>query len=269
MQRRTYKLIAFFGFIIILLNLFTPTIKQVKAQAEQPHIVKSIPIDSVAQIAVNPNNGRAYVTSFDNKLHVIDGGNYSDSTYPISGGHHVAVSPKTDNVYIVQPGLSQVLVLNGANMQSIGEVPTHLPSGSALPERITVDALHGVVYVEMGDDSSSDGSYNGWLSFKEDAREPVIGYSSSDSDFGIIDIAINPSTQHLYLSTIGRALNSYDYVFDGTNGNILTKHPDPWAAGSIAVNTGANKIYASSYRGCINKTLHLAVIAYPLHNRWA
>ncbi|MBX7221567.1 MAG: hypothetical protein K1Y36_16575 [Blastocatellia bacterium] len=144
------------------------------------------------------------------------------------GTHFVAVNPKTNRIYLSAQtdDLSKgaVLVVDGSTVRMIEKIPLQSDS---LVDKVWVNAATNRIYIRALTAQVIcvlDGNTSAFL-----GELPVSG---------VLDLAINPITNRLYVSTVSDIT-----VFDGdthANLGVITN-----SGGALAVNPHTNQVYAA------------------------
>jgi hypothetical protein len=254
--------LGFLGFVEVVgtCNTITPTptptltptnipIENTSPDNNLVKVITSIPIEYPDAIAINPNNHRVYLTSrngffYTYHMYTVDANSYRVTTYQIEfDTPWISVNPASDTLYTsYDQGPPYNFSLHaGSDLHLVVQIPN--PFGISGPI-MSVDAQHGIMYVS-GTVNPNKTNSPAWGRVYEATHTSDIGYVFDTQGTYICTMAVNPSTQHLYVSLYKRGLS----VFQGKDLLLDKKDSNSDCYRSFAVNENKNRVYASSNNG--------------------
>ena len=193
-------------------------------------VVRTVPVLSPNQVAFSPTLNRIYITNRNaGTLTVLDAATYATvATVPVEAlPFGVAVNPITHRVYVANYASNSVSVVDGLTNTVIARVG--LPN---LPTFVAVDASRNLAYV-----------LSNWAGaiYVIDASNAVRQLANV-GDSGLVGIAVNPTLNRVYVSSIGGKV----YVYNAANAERLAVLDAPGDLHALAVNTNGNAIYVAA-----------------------
>jgi YVTN family beta-propeller protein len=215
------------------------------AHAIAQKLIEYVPMNSPIAVAVNPVTNMVYAANYnDATVSVMDGSsNAVVATISVGPGpFSLAVNPVTNLIYVSNSGTPQgtgmsIMVIDGSSNTVTGTLPL-----VTYPGFIAVNPTTNMVY--FTDQYASlfvavmDGSTN----------QVVAQVLVKEGGCCLYGMALNSVTNRLYLSIDTYTDNgSYIAVMDATRNEMTGKFTPPGLkfAGTLAVDTGLNRLYTS------------------------
>jgi DNA-binding beta-propeller fold protein YncE len=201
-------------------------------------------IDSIADVAVDPNSNAVYVATSDG-LVVVNGSTDAIATtvLPNLQLSDIAVNPVTDTVYVTgftTVGYMEtsdivtqwVYVLDGATNALITSISFGSPAHQPTEAYVTVDPVTDTVYVALPPDFGY-AAING-----ETGTATVVSQS-----FETTGLTVDPATNELYVTPFNANDDLFLYVLNGSTGTFLQTLPITSEVQHIAVDPATNALY--------------------------
>ena len=152
--RHTVVLAAVTGLVSLIILMSGAGLQATPAIADVPAVIGTVQVGSgnagngPEGLAIDPDHNRIFVAnSRDNAVYVINGDTNAVVTITnaaLLNPWGAAYNPNNGKVYVASNGRNSVVVINAATLvveQEIGD------SSINLPDQVTVDALHNLIYV--------------------------------------------------------------------------------------------------------------------------
>ena len=199
---------------------------------------------TVGGVAVDDVRGKVYVTS-NEQLFVVDTDTLT-ATFTgfaaASGLHGVVVNPTTNKIYVTHgsgSGDDAATAIDGANYQVFNTIPV-----GVIPGRPAIDTQRNKIYVpNRGNSGNSITVIDG----ATDSFETTI-YNQSAGDHSVGAVAVNPTTNRLYIADTGEGYVGWITAFDLPGGEFRGEVATDRLPIAIAVNATTGRIFTANDR---------------------
>lgn len=198
---------------------------------ENYSILKTIPLPTyVLNVAFNPANNKLYASEKVNRhVRVIDTISFSQSTIPVPGyPQNIAINPITKKVYVDSQGFAgndKLFVIDADSNAATGPIDLNGVAGG-----VVVNPSTNRIYASAGPRKTRvlSGADNSVL-----ADLP-----------GILVMAVDPAGNRLYAQAVVNDEATLVAIDGGTH-NVIASFDFEIQPGSVAIDTGANRLYAA------------------------
>lgn len=225
-------------------------------------IVGEIPVPvPIANIAVQSATNRIYATNRDGDMIVINGETNQvekiiQFTLPPDYDRAIAVNPVTNQIFIVDSGGGNVVVIDGATDSIIRTIPV-----GSQPGFIAINPMTNRIYIcdfQSPKLSVIDGNTNMLL------KQVPIGTSNADSQGSLREIAVDPTLNRIYVKD---NLTSV-LVVDGDTNQVTGMLQSGSGTARIGVQETTHQIYVVNEQqdtvSVFNHTNNLQITTFPV-----